>query len=298
MKIVLITGMSGSGKTTIAQELCKRDKYNYIASYTDRPMREKDEWGHIFVDNGHMDMILEKDDIVAQSTIDKYRYCSVKSQFDEDKVNVYVVDAFGINDTIKSFPQSDIMTILIRRNDIEADCIRIQRDVHVPARDDVDFVVDNDYKIKSAVGVINTLVNFDLFTHPSHIVETIQDKLDYIDKQYRYLDTIKESLYEQLWYINRSSYIEVCQAVEKKINDDFDFNIKIKPDDSPQIYDGYLNFNIIGEYEDEDIMWADMNRMVELLSEYAHEYCRKNKYTDLEYRIHVGERYVEEDNYL
>lgn len=298
MKIVLITGMSGSGKTTIAQELCKDDKYNFIASYTDRPMREKNEWGHTFVDSAYMDLILEKDNIVAQSTIDKYRYCSITSQFDENKINVYIVDTFGINDTIKSFPQSDIMTILIRRNNIEADCIRATRDVHVPARDGVDFIIDNDYKVEFASGVINVLVNFNLFSHPSHVVETIQEKLDYIDKQYRHLDVVKESLYKQLWYINRPLYIELCKVVEKKINNDFDFDIKITPDDSPQIYDGYLSFHIIGEYEDEDVVWEDMNRMVELLSQYAHEYCRKNNYSDLEYRITVGERYAKEDDYL
>lgn len=298
MKIVLIAGMSGSGKTTIAKELCENDKYNFIFSYTDRPVREQDEWGHTFVDNGHMDLILESNDIVAQSTIDKYRYCSIKSQFSKDKVNVYIVDTFGINDTIKSFPQADIMSILIRRNNIEADCVRIARDVHIPAREDVDFVIDNDHKVETVVGVINTLVNFNLFTQPSHLIQTIQEKLDYLDEQYRHLDVIKQSLYEQLWYANRSIYNEMCNIVEEKINNDFDFDIKVTPDSAPQIYDGYLHFHVVGEYEDENVIWTDINRMAELLSHYAHKYCEENNYTDLKYRIAVGERYVKEDDYL
>jgi Guanylate kinase len=47
-KIICISGESGSGKTTIAELLEKRG-YNYIESYTTRPMRFQDEEGHIFV---------------------------------------------------------------------------------------------------------------------------------------------------------------------------------------------------------------------------------------------------------
>ena len=294
MKIILITGMSGSGKTTIAKELCKDDRYNFVASYTDRPMREKNEFGHTFVKTNYMDIILEDEDIVAQTKISEYRYCATKEQFDENKINVYIVDSFGINDTINSFPHSDMMTILIRRNDIEVDCIREARDVHVPIRDDVDFVIDNDGKVDSAVTLIKILVNFNLFSRPSHLVEEIQDKLDYIDTQYRYLEEIKESLYTQLWYRDRPLYIKLCEYVEEKVNKDFDFNVKVVPDDKPEIIDGYLRFNVIGEY-DVDLMWTDTNRLTELLSYYAHTYCKENNYKDLCYHLVVGEVYKTED---
>lgn len=298
MRIILITGMSGSGKTTIAKELCKDDRYNFIASYTDRPMREKNEFGHTFVKTNYMDLILENEDIVAQTKISEYRYCAIKEQFDEDKVNVYIVDSFGINDTISFFPRSDMMTILIRRNDIEVDCIREERDVHVPIRDDVDFIIDNDGKVDSAVTLIKILVNFNLFSHPSHLVEEIQDKLDYIDKQYRYLEEIKESLYTQLWYRDRPLYIKLCKYVEDKVNKRFDFNITVTPDDKPEIIDGYLRFNVIGEY-DADLMWADVNRLVECLSYYAQKYCSKHKCKDLEYHLVIGEVYkIENGEYV
>ena len=293
MKIILLAGASGSGKTTIAKELCKDNRYNFISSYTDRPMREKNEFGHIFVKANYMDIILDNENIVAQTKISEYRYCSTEEQFDEDKINVYIVDSFGINDTIKFFPHSDMMTILIRRNKIEVDCVREIRDVHVPIRDDVDFVVDNDTKIESAVALIKTLVNFDLFSHPSHLVEEIQDKLYYIDKQYRYLEEIKESLYTQLWYRDRPLYIELCKYVESKVNKRFDFNITIVPDDKPEIIDGYLRFNVIGEYG-ADLMWEDVNRLVECLSYYAHAYCSKHGYKDLAYHLVIGEVYKTE----
>lgn len=297
MKVILLTGLSGSGKTTIAEELCKDDKYNFIFSYTDRPMRDKNEFGHTFIKSNYMDLILENEDIVAQTKIEEYRYCATKEQFLEDKINVYIVDSFGINDTIKFFPYSDIMIILIRREDIEVDCIRESRDVHVPIRDDVDFVVDNNTTIESAVGLIKVLVNFDLFSHPSHLVEEIQDKLDYIDKQYRYLEEIKTSLYTQLWYRDRPLYIKTCKYVEEKVNEEFDFNIKVVPDDAPEIVNGHLRFNIVGDY-DVDLMWADMYRLTECLSYYAHTYCKEHNYKDLSYHLAISENYKDEDDYL
>ena len=116
MKIVLIAGRSGVGKSTIFEELSKNtEKYNPILSYTDRPKRKDEKEGHIFVDSAFMDALLERKDVVAQTQIDEYRYCTLYPQFDEHKVNLYVVDVYGINDTIKSFPQSDIMSLLIQR---------------------------------------------------------------------------------------------------------------------------------------------------------------------------------------
>ena len=65
MKIVLISGASGTGKTAICQNLCERyDKFHFVDSYTDRDMREPNEWGHQFVDTKMMDLLLESQDIV------------------------------------------------------------------------------------------------------------------------------------------------------------------------------------------------------------------------------------------
>lgn len=294
MKIILLTGISGAGKTAIAEELCKDNKYHYVNSYTDRPKREENEYGHDFIDNNYMDLILERHDVVAQTTIDNYRYCSIASQFDKNKVNVYIVDVKGMNDTIKYFPYADIMSILIRRDKVEADCVRINRDVCVPAREDVDFLVKNNYKIESAAALINTFVNFNLFSHPSHIVQDIQDKIEYVEKQYRYLNEIKESLYTQLWYNNKGFYIDLCKYLEEKINKEINFKVTITPDDKPAIYDGSLYFHIIAEYTDEDVMWADINRMIEQLSSYAYTYCEDMGYDDLSYYLSIGDEYINE----
>lgn len=294
MKIVLLTGQSGSGKTTIAKELCEdNEKYNFIHSYTDRDLREGNEWGHTFVDSAYMDLLLERADIVAQTTIDDKRYCAIHSQFDKDKVNVYIVDNCGISDVIDAFPQADIMTVLISRTEVEVDCIRERRNVCVPSREDVNFTIRNDFKIESAVGTLNTLVNFDLFSKPSHKPQSVQDKLDYLAEQERHMREIKKSLQEQLWRLNYPMYIRMVRYVQNKIQDDFDFKIIIRPDTEPEIYDGYLNFNVIADYT-EDVDWATTDSMVGLLSKYSYEFCKENDCEDIAYNLIVAENYVEE----
>ena len=241
-----------------------------------------------------MDLLLERADIVAQTTIEDRRYCTIYSQFDNNKINVYIVDINGINDVIDAFPYADIMTVLILRNEIEVDCVREGRNVCVPSREDVNFVIDNSFKLDSAVGTLNTLVNFDLFTKPSHKAQSIQSKLDYLAEQERHMREIKKSLQEQLWRLNYPMYIRMIRYVHNKIQDNFDFEIRIRPDTEPEIYDGYLNFNVIAEYVDKNIDWVTGNSIVDYLSKYAHEFCKENNCTDLAYHLTIAEEYVEE----
>lgn len=295
MKILFLVGASGSGKTTVAKKLCENtDKYNFINSYTDRDMRKKDEYGHIFIEAVHMDSIIERSDVVAKTDIEGKRYCSLEHQFVKDKINVYIVDADGINDTIKYFPMAEVMSILIQRQEVEVDCVRVGRDVCVPSRSEVDFCVKNDYKIDSVVGVINVLVGLDTFSKPYKAIQSITDKLEDIERQERYLKDIKQSLYVEMWHNNRQPYLNTIKYVEEKINEDFEFDIKIKPDTEPEIIDGYLNFNIIAEYTDQDIYWGDMHLMVDKMSYYAHEYCKEQGYDELAWRLSVSETYAGE----
>ena len=301
MKIVLISGMSGAGKTSIAQNLCERhpEKYNFVQSYTDRKQRKKDEWGHTFVSSIEMDVILSDPDIVAQTQIEKNRYCALKEQFDDNKINLYVVDTNGINDTMKTFSDAYFMTVLIRKRDVEVECIRLNRDVNIPVRDDVDFLIDNNGTIESSANLLNALINFDFFSqYPSHVM-SLKEKIEYIDMQYRFLDDTKESLYEQLWYIRLPAYRKLCAYVEKKINEEFDYDgeIKINPDTAPEIFNGCLNYNVQAEYDSGDLMWDEINRLVERVSYHAHTFCKKNGYDDIAYRMAVSERWSGEDDY-
>lgn len=180
MKIVLLCGESGVGKSSVATELCKNKDFNLIKSYTDRPMRGT-EYDHIFLDKKHMDELMEED-LVAFTEIHGNRYCTCHNQFVEDKINVYVVDAYGINDTIKAFPEAEVMSVLITRKKVYIDEDRKNRDIKIPSRDDVSVMVDNDTSIEACANTIKALTkihNGIFFKTYHHQIMTIQDKIDY-----------------------------------------------------------------------------------------------------------------------
>ena len=290
MKIILLAGGSGSGKTSIGRELAKNeDKYNFVHSYTDRPMRNSDEYGHTFVNSKEMDLLLKRDDIVASTQIKEKRYCTIKSQFDKDRINIYTVDVNGINDTFEAFSRADIMTILIRRDSIDIDTERVERDVAIPPREDVDFLIDNDSTIESAAATIDVLVNVNLFKKPSHVSSTIEDSLEAIYEQRRYLNQIEKSLEEQRWYRDQSLYNQLINYVNKEINKEFD--VTIEKDHEPQWDGENCVYTIIALYKD-DIMPAETFRINELLSKYAYNFCSENDCMDLMYRTYIDSDWV------
>lgn len=105
--IVLITGDFCTGKDTIAdlllQESLKHndcEKFVKILSYTTRFPRYEGENTHIFCTK--IDYENLKDEIIAQTLINDNYYFTTESQFDENKVNLYVVDDKGIEDVVAS----------------------------------------------------------------------------------------------------------------------------------------------------------------------------------------------------
>lgn len=199
MKIVLLCGASGVGKSSVATELCKDKDFNLIKSYTDRPMRGT-EYDHIFLDKQHMDELM-KEDLVAFTEIHGNRYCTRYNQFVEDKINVYVVDAYGINDTIEAFPESEVMSVLITRKKVYIDEDRKNRDIKIPSRNDVSVMVDNDTSIEACANTIKALtkIHNGIFfkTHHNQVM-TIQQELDYHLTAAKYHNKMAQSCQEQL----------------------------------------------------------------------------------------------------
>lgn len=157
MKILLITGGSGVGKSSIAACLGQDERYNLIKSYTTRPKRAV-ESDHFFVSDDEMKDLLINHKCVAATCINGYYYCSFEHQFDPEKINVYVVDLHGIRDTIEAFPSAGFMTVLITRKNVDIDQTRKNRSVDVPSRNQVDFSIENDSdSIQSAVVTIKFL---------------------------------------------------------------------------------------------------------------------------------------------
>ena len=171
MKVVLLYGKSGSGKTTITRAL--KNKYPYmfhiVESYTNRPARYDGEDGHIFVDTDTIKDIINDDSMVVASTkYGDYFYCSSIKQFADNKINLYVVDLRGIRDmlnykTLHSKLGLELFIVEVKRDCINVSESRSVRDVDVFKFSDFEgSVFFNDGSVGGGVDVLGGLI-FDFF---------------------------------------------------------------------------------------------------------------------------------------
>lgn len=88
--IYLLVGPSGSGKSSVAQELERRYGMKEVVSYTERPRRYLGEKGHIFVTPTEFDSLGW---MCALTLYNGYRYGVPQSCVDE--CDTYVIDPAG-----------------------------------------------------------------------------------------------------------------------------------------------------------------------------------------------------------
>ena len=199
---------------------------------------------------------------------------------------------YGINDTIKSFPQSDIMSLLIQRKDVDISDYREGRDVAVPIREDVDFLIDNNSTVESAAKTIDVLVGFDFFRKPSHTVRTIEESLKCIDEQRRYLAEIERSLQTQLWLRDKPLYKQLCECLRTSMKDSgydvvIDESDEVEFDSNDALYVIIIKPNKIME------TWVEEHEMLEYANKIMYKFCDKYECRDMLYHIHC---YVDDEH--
>jgi guanylate kinase len=129
-KIICLVGQSGSGKTTIAKELEKAG-YNVIQSYTTRPPREPNEWGHTFV-NPH-DYVFNDDkgqvfkkvgggvalglNMIAYTHFDNAYYWTLPDQYQGKGISIYVIDVAGVKIIREKVKDAEIVVIYIQADE-------------------------------------------------------------------------------------------------------------------------------------------------------------------------------------
>ena len=105
--IFLIVGCSGSGKTTITEQLEQKYGLKSIQSYTTRKPRYDGETGHIFISDEEFDKLT---DMVAYTEFAGNRYCATAEQVEDN--DLYIIDPKGIDFFMKSYKGSKTPKII------------------------------------------------------------------------------------------------------------------------------------------------------------------------------------------
>lgn len=131
-KVLLILGKSGVGKSTIAKRICEKSDCNYIKSYTTRVKRGAEDDDHIFLDKKEFMETFDNNLFLAMQRIGGEYYGVLLNQFEEDKINVYIIDELGLIDFQNSLKLLDdgewcVLTCMITREELDVDMVRANR---------------------------------------------------------------------------------------------------------------------------------------------------------------------------
>lgn len=105
--IFLIVACSGSGKTTITEQLEQKYGLKSIQSYTTRKPRYDGESGHTFVSDEEFD---ELTDMVAYTEFAGNRYCATAEQVENN--DLYIIDPKGVDFFMKAYKGSKTPKII------------------------------------------------------------------------------------------------------------------------------------------------------------------------------------------
>lgn len=110
--LMCIMGESSCGKDTLVNELCKRNGWNQLISYTTRPRRTNEGDTHVFVDEATYDQMKDNNEIAAYTYINGNHYWSTIDQL--YKCDYYIIDPIGV-ESLKalSLPNLHIVTVYI-----------------------------------------------------------------------------------------------------------------------------------------------------------------------------------------
>lgn len=115
-KIIALVGESGSGKTELSK-LLEKEGYNIIKSYTTRPPREENEWGHIFVPDIVWRATVDfdyKSHVIAYTFFDNHHYWAVKEQYQGKGISIYAIDTAGVKELKEKVTDAEIIVVYLK----------------------------------------------------------------------------------------------------------------------------------------------------------------------------------------
>lgn len=122
--IFCLVGESGSGKITVSHMLHKGG-INVIQSYTNRPPREPNEWGHIFVSYSDLRNTSKKD-FIAYVFYNQYHYWATRQQYKGFGATIYVIDPKGL-DLLRRLVTDVRIVVIYLKTDVKIRRMRMRR---------------------------------------------------------------------------------------------------------------------------------------------------------------------------
>lgn len=147
--IFLIVGESGSGKTSIVSLLEKRHSLKSIQSYTTRPKRYENEYGHIFVSENEFNLL---ENLVGYTLYNGYQYCATSQQVEDN--DLYVIDIAGINFFKENYKGNKIVKTIYIKSDMPT---RFDRMIERGKQDGLPHKEACDFTLKR---IINDVIEF------------------------------------------------------------------------------------------------------------------------------------------
>lgn len=117
--LLVLLGKSGAGKTTIANELCRKYGLSILPSYTTRPKRKKTDTDHTYISLGEYMLLKNK---IATNYFDGNYYCATLDQI--ERYDIYVCDCEGIKE-LKTNYKGDKKIVVV--NILVDDKVRMDR---------------------------------------------------------------------------------------------------------------------------------------------------------------------------
>lgn len=165
-----IVGRSGTGKTTLAENLETRTAMRQVYSYTTRPQRYEGETGHTFITEEEYQR-MDPETIAALNQYNGYTYFATTKQLFQKML--YVVDIPGLKQVKENYHFGRIITIgLTGSRDVLADRMKDRGDSHEQIQRRLDL---DDVEFSSVPEQADILINTDLYTTEEVVEKVLQE---------------------------------------------------------------------------------------------------------------------------
>lgn len=170
--LILLSGKSGAGKSTVADYLTKNYNLSQVQSYTTREKRFENEIGHTFVTEEEF----HKLDLVAYTLFNGKHYGATQQQVEQN--NIYIVDKDGVIDVTKNYTGNKKLISFYLDLDNEELENRMRRRGDSPIQ--IEKRLENDYDmfngIENYVDYVIDINNMTVGEIVQRIMEIIEDK--------------------------------------------------------------------------------------------------------------------------